>query len=334
MISKNQLKQAANQGIIQVDQIDPLYQFLVQNPAISEQQNQEEPLKFIRSFGDIFITVGIVLLVLAINLAQLSGYAYLIPVAGFVLISEWLVRVRKLALPGIAILLAILYFMNKAIIFDHAQATSFSLAVLSLSSLLYYLRYKMPFSLLPFAAGLIAIIIIQTGVKVFEHPVIFVGLGFGVFLLAMGFDSLDTKRVSQLSDTAFWLHLLAAPLMVHGAMLSMITSDREWVQAFDKEIMILIFFAAFFLLALFIDRRAMLISTQLYIIYAATQLLENQLGNTQNIIMYIMLGLGFFVIFFGTYWYMARRIIFGFLAGSFISRFIPDLNLQDIHPEK
>ncbi len=71
-------------------------------PAV---ENREEPLKFIRSFGDVFITLGVVILVIAINMLPLSGYLYLIPVLGFVLVAEWLVRVRRLALPGIAILI-------------------------------------------------------------------------------------------------------------------------------------------------------------------------------------------------------------------------------------
>jgi hypothetical protein len=330
MISRQQLQQAVEQQILQPEQLEPLYQFLQHRElSTATEDPREEPLRFIRSFGDVFITLGILLLVFAINMAQLSGYQYLIPVAGLVLISEWLVRVRKLALPGIALLLAILFFINKAIAFDHLHATTLGLAILSFSSLIYYLRYRMPFSLLPFAAGLVAMVIIQSGLKVLENPIIFAGLGLAVFVLAMVFDMLDTRRVSQLSDSAFWLHLLAAPLIVHGTMFSIITSQHEWIQSINLETIILLLFAIFFLLALLIDRRAMLISTQLYILYAATQLLQQQFGNTQNIVMYLLLGLGFFVIFFGSYWYLARRLLFGFLAGSAISRLVPDLKLRD-----
>ena len=112
-------------------------------------------------------------------------------------------------------------------------------------------------------------------------------------------------------------------------MFSIITSQHEWIRSINLETMILFLFTIFFLLALLIDRRAMLISTQLYILYAATQLLQQQFGNTQNIVMYLLLGLGFFVIFFGSYWYLARRLLFGFLAGSAISRLVPDLKLRD-----
>lgn len=329
MISKDTLHQAANHKIIEASQVDPLYQFIVQQNSPDEETDQEEPLKFIRSFGDIFISLGVILLVFAINMAGLSGYSYLIPAAGFVLVAEWLVRVRRLALPGIAILIAILYFVNKAIAFDHENATIFGIAVLSLTSLIFYLRHRMPFSLLPLAAGLVAIIIIQIGVDVLDHPIIFTGLGLLVFIVAMVFDSMDTKRLSHLSDSAFWLHLLAAPLIVHGAMVSMLLSDQPLIESINREMLIVIFFSGFFLLALLVDRRALLISTQLYVIYALTQLLQDQLNNTQNILMYVMMALGLFVIFFGTYWYLARRLIFGFLSETMISRYVPDFNQTD-----
>ena len=303
--------------------------FLQQQATTPDSDNREEPLKFIRSFGDVFITLGVVLLVIAINMLQLSGYYYFIPVAGFIVVAEWLVRVRRLALPGIAILISILFFVNKAIAFDHQNATILGLGILCLISLLFYLRYKMPFSLLPLAAGLVAIAIIQIGVDVFKHPLIFAGFGLLVFSVAMWFDMRDTARQSHLSDSAFWLHLLASPLIVHGAMVSMLFSDQAWIQAIGKEAIIVTFFSAILLLALLLDRRAMLISTQLYMIYALTQLLQGQLSSTQNILIYILMALGLFVIFFCTYWYKTRRLIFGFLSGSVVSRYIPDLNLVD-----
>lgn len=329
MISREILQKAADQGIIQSDQVEPLLRFVQNQPVASDTVAGEEPLRFIRSFGDVFITLGVVLLVIAINMTGLSGYLYMIPVVGFIVIAEWLVRVRRLSLPGIAILISILFFVNKAIAFDHENATVFGVGVLCLTSLLFYLRYKMPFSLLPLAAGLVGIAIIQIGVDVIQNPLIFVGLGLIVFVIAMLFDVRDTKRVSHLSDSAFWLHLLASPLIVHGAMVSLFFSNQEWIQAIDKEVIIIVFFLVFLLLALLLDRRAMLVSTQLYMIYALTQVFVGQLPSTQNVLIYVLLLLGFLVIFFGTYWYKTRRLIFGFLAGSIVGRFVPGFDIQD-----
>ena len=332
MISRELLQKAADDDLIQQNQIEPLLAFLLAQKTAGEPQDKEEPLKFIRSFGDIFITLGIVILVFAINMIGFSGYTYLLPVLGFVAMAEWLVRVRKLSLPGIAILLAILYFVNKAIAFDHENATIFGLGVLAVTSLLFYLRYKMPFSLLPLTASLVAIAMVQIGVKAIEQPLIFLGLGLVVFVVAMIFDVRDTDRKSHLSDSAFWLHLLASPLIVHGAMVSLLFSQTSWIQAIDKEIIIIVFFLVFLALALLLDRRAMLVSTQLYMIYALTQVFEGQLNGTQNVLIYVLITIGLVVIFFGTYWYKTRRLLFGFLSESKISSFVPDLNQQDVKP--
>jgi hypothetical protein len=330
MIAKPTLQKAVNENIIQAEQLEPLYQFLQSENTENEIDAREEPLKFIRSFGDVFITLGIILLAISINRINFTGYEAVIPVVGFIAVAEWLVRVRRLALPGMAILIAVLFFVNKAAPIEYDASTMSGLAVLGLTSLLFYLRYKMPFSLLPLTACLLAIAVIQIGLDVLETPIIFAAFGVIVFAVAMWFDAQDTKRVSHMSDSAFWLHLLAAPLFVHGVMASMLISESSLFEIINKEMMIFIFFVVFFLLALLVDRRAMLVSTQLYVIYALTQLFQDRVSGTQDVIIYIVMAIGLFVIYFGAYWYKTRRLIFGFMSGSEISNYIPDLNSTDV----
>ena len=189
----------------------------------------------------------------------------------------------------------------------------------------------MPFSLLPLATGLVAIAIVEIGADLLDYPAIFSGLGLIIFIVAMQFDIRDTERKTYLSDSAFWLHLLAAPLIVHGLMISVLFSQQGWIADVNQAVLIVPFFGIILLIALLLDRRAMLVSTQLYMIYAVTQLLEGQLGSTQNIIIYVLLILGFVIIFFGTYWYKTRCLLYGFLSGTVISRFVPSLILNDHH---
>ena len=332
MISRELLEAAAERKIIRQDQVEPLLDFIHQRKSgeeFSQSNNHDEPLRFVRGFGDVFISLGIILLVIAINMLSLSGYLYFLPVAAFIIMAEWLVRVRRLSLPGIAILVSILYFVNKAIDFDHENATVIGLAILALTSLFFYLRYKMPFSLLPVAAGAVAIAVVQIGADLIEYPLIFSGLGLIVFIVAMGFDIRDTERKTHLSDSAFWLHLLAAPLIIHGLMISVLFSQQQWLADMGHAVFIVLFFIGVLLIALLLDRRAMLVATQIYMVYAVTQLLQGQLGSTQNIIIYVLLILGFAIIFFGTYWYKTRRLLYGFLIGSAISRFVPTFDQAD-----
>ena len=311
MISKSTLEKAAEKNIIESHQVDPLFAFITDQAEKKDQEIRDEPLKFIRSFGDIFISLGIILLLISINMTQLTGLYYLLPVAGFVVLAEWLVRIRRLVLPGMVILLSILYFVNKAVSFDQASAGLLEFGLLGMTSLVFYFRYKMPFSLFPLAASLVAMIIGQLGVDVLQHPSIFAGLGLLVFCVAMWFDSRDTKRLSHLSDSAFWLHLLAAPLIVHGVMVNMLLSEELVFGFINKEVIIVVFFITFFMLALLVDRRAMLVSTQLYVIYSLTNIVKSTNIDSENMLIYILIFLGMFVIFFDTYWYKARRFIFG-----------------------
>lgn len=332
MISRSLLQKAADRKIISTEQIDPLYQFIQAEESPSADENTEEPLKFVRSFGDIFITLGIVILAIAINKLNLTGFMLFVPVAGFIVIAEWLVRVRRLALPGIALLIAILFFIYRAMELNFTHTSLTSLGTLAACSLLFYLRYRMPFSLLPLVASLVAIFITQTGLDIIKNPFILSVVGLIIFAAAMWFDSRDTKRLTHLSDSGFWLHLIAAPLIVHGVMISILLGNQQWTHIINKEILMIVFFSGFFLLALLVDRRAMLVSTQLYVIYAVTQLVQSQLSNTENAMIYLLMALGLFVIFFGTYWYKARRLVYSFLAASPIADYIPSLDIIDNKP--
>jgi hypothetical protein len=106
----------------------------------------------------------------------------------------------------------------------------------------------------------------------------------------------------------------------------------QWIDGIGRETLMILFFLGFFLLALLLDRRAMLISTQLYVIYAVTRLIEGQWNSAQNIIMYIVFALGLFVIFFGAYWYRVRRLVWGWVGNTALGRFLPPFDIADGRP--
>src|SRR5204862_5090982 len=86
--------------------------------------------------------------------------------------------------------------------------------------------------------------------------------GLTVFAAAMAFDISDRDRMTRRSDCAFWLHLLAAPLIVHS-LISLITPSLSQITngiAFT----ILLIVAAVALIAIAIDRRALLVSALAY----------------------------------------------------------------------
>ena len=86
--------------------------------------------------------------------------------------------------------------------------------------------------------------------------------GVIVFLLAMRFDLSDRDRATRRTDIAFWLHLLAAPLIVH----SLIKGFLNGLGPLDARhaLGVLAVFLGLAIVAVVIDRRALLVSGLVY----------------------------------------------------------------------
>ena len=97
-------------------------------------------------------------------------------------------------------------------------------------------------------------------------------LGIGVFLIAMRWDASDPKRETRRSDVAFWLHLLAAPLIVHPVF-SLLGLTEGATSTLDAAAVILLY-VILGLVALAIDRRALLVSALAYVLYALNSLFQ------------------------------------------------------------
>lgn len=320
-MDKGTLQEAADKGLLREEQVDPLLAFLNKEVQAENPDQGEEQLKFVRSFGDIFITLGIIFVAVSLSRFKLETYANLIPVAVFALAAEWLVRVRRLALPGIAILLSMLYFVSAIGNFDTQEHSLFMAGLMTAVAAAFYLRHRMPFSLLPIAAGIIGIVTYLIGIDISELAIVLAGYGLAIFAVAMWFDAQDTARNTRLSDCAFWLHLLAAPLIVHGVMVTLLSPGG--VATPFKEILTITFFIGFFLLALYVDRRALLVSSISYAIYAVITLAEGHLIKLENVTLLVFMLFGVFIVFFGTYWYKARSLIFSPVASKSISEYVP-----------
>lgn len=318
-MDKGKLQEAADKGLLKEEQVDPLFAFLNMEVQEENATQGEEQLKFVRSFGDIFITLGIIFVVISLGQFKLQGYENLIPVAILAVTAEWLVRVRRLALPGIAILISMLYFVSVIGGFKTQEESLFTVGMMTAVAAAFYLRHKMPFSLWPIAAGIVGIVTTLLDIDLNDISIIFSVYGLSIFAVAMWFDVQDTERKSRLSDCAFWLHLLAAPLIVHGVMVTLLSQG-----GFDtplREIFIMAFFLGFFLLALYVDRRALLVSSISYAIYAVIKLADANV--LENITLLVFMVFGVFIVFFGTYWYKARSLIFSPVASKSISRYVP-----------
>ncbi|MBZ0148385.1 MAG: hypothetical protein K8F62_12720, partial [Pseudorhodoplanes sp.] len=255
-IESEDIDAAVAAGVMPQTQADSLRAFVAERHRSRLAQNgqEDERFRFMTGFNDFFFAIGILLL--GFGMMFFTGGAPLpsLVAAGLVwCLSELLVARMRLVLPGILLSLLFITFVFLAVPADLATLTSrvapgqvigsFWLDAFGLTGLptaaatkaiigasaaaLYYWRFRLPFALLPIAASLVllAMSLIRLAFGPIDPTVwslITLGCGLAVFVCAMTFDMSDRDRMTRRSDCAFWLHLLAAPLIVHS-LISLIT---------------------------------------------------------------------------------------------------------------
>jgi hypothetical protein len=271
-------------------------------------------------------------------------------------LSELLVQRMRLVLPGILLSLFFIVFVFLAVPADLATLTSrvspgqvignFWLDAFGLTGLpaaaaakaltgagaasLYYWRFRLPFALLPIAASLVllvmSVITIATGSAAAGlWPVVTLICGLTVFAVAMTFDISDRDRMTRRSDCAFWLHLLAAPLIVHS-LISLITPNLARITN-GVAFAILLIVAMLAVVAIAIDRRALLVSALAYIgivIAYAGNMWTGQSGPPEGGIFFATLViLGAFVITLGVGWQPLRRRLLALISPAIATKLPP-----------
>jgi hypothetical protein len=120
-------------------------------------------------------------------------------------------------------------------------------------------------------------------------------LGVGIFLFAMWWDSSDRARLTRRADVAFWLHLLAAPMIVHPVF-TLLGLNSGHIGAGEGLAAVLLY-VALGLTALAVDRRALLVSALAYVLYALNELFR-QFG-----------AVGSALLLLSAFWHQARAMI-------------------------
>ena len=94
--------------------------------------------------------------------------------------------------------------------------------------------------------------------------------GIVVFALAMGWDGADTRRETRISDVAFWLHLLAAPLLVRPVFAAL--GGFAGATNLGQALVVVVIYVAIAIVSLSIDRRALMASALIYVLYTFSDL--------------------------------------------------------------
>ncbi len=309
----------------------------------------DEPFELFRGFNEIFIVVGLIILAMGwmgvsavyvgTHLGGTMGRVVQMALAGAAILwglSEYFIRRRRMIAP--AITLSVLFAGNAALGFAGQFAQVFMLAradygslplplALSVGALaLYWLRFRVPFAMAMIALGLFATAIVtaarQAGTPQSLSDLfllsaggpfawITLALGLLVFAAAMGFDMSDPHRVTRRAANGFWLHVVAAPMLVNTLALTLLDQHRSGL--------LLLFLAVIALIAIIIDRRSFLIAAVGYsVTLAATVFGAN--GSAWTV-----LALGFFLLLLGSFWERIRARLLGLLPFLPLSRLPPSI---------
>ena len=320
------LEAAVAKGVLDRSAADGFAEFLIQNRNEAASDPDEERLRLITGFNDIFVTIGIALFLGALNYL-LSSYGALASGAGVAIaawgLAEVFTKIKRMALPSIVLL--IVFVVSSAGVshslfapasslfsfFDYGNLPGlpYGLAAVA-ASVLHWLRFRVPITIAAFAAGLalVVIAVVETFKAgfVFEYPsLVFIPIGLAIFATAMKFDMSDRNRTTQRTDIAFWLHLLAAPLIVHSVVRPLLS---ESVLSTGTAIAILSLFAVLSFVALAIDRRALLVSSLLYLGYASSQILTWSGVASENLGLSVLI-VGGTVLTLSVAWQPMRRLV-------------------------
>jgi hypothetical protein len=255
---------------------------------------------------------------------------------------------RRMALPSILLLLAFVGGVLTASAFllveiigpdrfnnDNqllaATVGGISAAIAAAAAWLHWRRFHVPITVAAGAAAVaglflaVVVAVVQPGDTQSAKNLILgfvLLLGIGMFLFAMWWDASDRARITRRSDVAFWLHLLAAPMIAHPifALLGVTNGSVSTGQG----LVVIALYVLFGLTALAVDRRALLVSALAYVLYALTQLFK-QFGAVELNIALTALVIGSALLLLSAYWHQARRLVVTRLPANLQER-LPNLD--------
>lgn len=298
----------------------------------------DEPFELFRGFNEVFIIMGLLILasgwaglrayMMVSEITNLSGHATATGLIGGVILwlfSEYFIRKRRMI--GPAIILSALFAANAAASFAASMGQPIMIATGDFSSLplpflaatatvaLYWLRFRVPFAMALIALGLFATALLTAATTsgtpqalsdIFllssGGPFAWITLALGAltFCAAMAFDMSDPHRVTRRASTGFWLHIVAAPMLVNTLALSLLENEAR--------LPLMALLAVFALIAVVIDRRSFLMAAIGYVIALASTIFDTE-GAAISV-----LSLGAVLLFLGAFWERIRARLLRLMA--------------------
>lgn len=349
------LNAAVAAGVIDAAQAEKLRAMRQASPTLLGPDGEpvladEERFRFLNGFNDVFLTIGVLLVagaflsVTSTGLFGISWFATLaVAAATFWVLSEILVGRFRAVLPGMVLSLLFVAFAASAVVvqlhWDNLKTSNWDVASeltfwrnptlifglpAVIAAFVYYLRFR-----LPFALGLMAFFgyaVVSDGLFKAGLGLPFIAFGYGLFVLAIAlfYDSKDPKRITRFSDCAFWLHIVAAALIVSPVILLIKGSTNGTMTS----VAVLLTVIGLGLFALAIDRRALLVSSLAYFCAAVYDLLSGGVelphsGNLPSSFTLTLALVGGFVLVLGVFWHPLRNRLLPVLNATPIGPYLP-----------
>jgi len=280
------------------------------------------------------------------------------PFAGFFVaatawgLAEFFTRKRRMALPSIILLLAFVggIFVTVGVsgvllveqmfgpdIGDRVgerMAWTLASSVLAASGAaaaaaawIHWRRFKVPITIAAGTAAVAAIIVALVGMAIGDQSAsrdiilaVVLLLGLGVFAYAMWWDASDVRRETRRSDVAFWLHLLAAPMIVHPVFTLLGLTDGG--ASVGAATIVIALYILLGLAAVAVDRRALLVSALAYVLWALNDLFQTA-GAVELSLALTALVIGSALLMLSAFWPQTRRVILSPLPEGMRARLAP-----------
>lgn len=289
-----------------------------QSPMVDEEQ-----FRLITGFNDIFVSIAAVLFLTGCAWAGGSVTPWLgaaLVAASSWVMAEYFTAKRRMALPSIIFLLAFVGGVFGAfgtfLVPDGnvSEGDRVGAALLALSAAiavggawLHWRRFMVPITIAAGAAAaagmlFLLLLVAYPAIDKMMMPII-LAAGLGIFAFAMRWDMSDRERTTRRSDVAFWLHLLAAPMIVHPifVMLGLTEGDASAGVAG----IVLAIYLVLGAVALIIDRRALMVSALAYVL-AAMGSLFREFGAVSLNVAITALVIGSALLLLSAFWHDVR----------------------------
>ncbi|MDH5633596.1 MAG: hypothetical protein OEZ10_11445 [Gammaproteobacteria bacterium] len=319
MYTDEDLEGAVKEGIFTQDSVTQFRSFMASKADV--RPADEENIRLVNSFSDIFVVVACALLIFStawVTHGLSQTISMLLVVALSWGLAEFFVLRRNMALPAIVLLVSYaggtFSLVLSLFVIPSEPAIMLAGLVSSVATWLHWKRFKVPITV---AAGTAAAIVFLVAAMLSVFPALKVHInlltflaGLGVFYVAMYWDSADVERVTRKSDVAFWLHLAAAPLIVHPIFTNLgILKGNQGVSAI---VIVVVLYVLLSVVSLVIDRRAFMVSSLIYVLYALTQLFE-MYGLAGDSFAYVGVIIGSSLLMLSGFWGQARRVVYQWL---------------------